>query len=109
MKDMVAEFEARSVYLYDAISKMPYLDCIKPDGAFYAFVDCSALVGKKYKGEEIKNAADIGKILIEDYNVAVIPCDDFGIANHIRLSYAISMVQIKEGVKRINKFLAALS
>ena len=109
VKDMVAEFEARSVYLYDAISKMPYLDCIKPDGAFYAFVDCSALVGKKYKGEEIKNAADIGKILIEDYNVAVIPCDDFGIANHIRLSYAISMVQIKEGVKRINKFLAALS
>lgn len=109
VKDMVAEFEARSVYLYDAISKMPYLDCIKPDGAFYAFVDCSALVGKKYKGEEIKNAADIGRILIEDYNVAVIPCDDFGIANHIRLSYAISMVQIKEGVKRINKFLAALS
>lgn len=109
VKDMVAEFEARSVYLYDAISKMPYLDCIKPDGAFYAFVDCSALVGKKYKGEEIKNAADIGRILIEDYNVAVIPCDDFGIVNHIRLSYAISMVQIKEGVKRINKFLAALS
>ncbi len=109
VKDMVAEFEARSVYLYDAISKMPYVDCIKPDGAFYAFVDCSALVGKKYKGEEIKGAADIGRILIEDYNVAVIPCDDFGIANHIRLSYAISMVQIKEGVKRINKFLAALS
>lgn len=109
VKDMVAEFEARSVYLYDAISKMPYVDCIKPDGAFYAFVDCSALVGKKYKDEEIKGAADIGRILIEDYNVAVIPCDDFGIANHIRLSYAISMVQIKEGVKRINKFLAALS
>lgn len=109
VKDMVAEFEARSVYLYDAISKMPYVDCIKPNGAFYAFVDCSALVGKKYKDEEIKGAADIGRILIEDYNVAVIPCDDFGIANHIRLSYAISMVQIKEGVKRINKFLAALS
>lgn len=109
VKDMVAEFEARSVYLYDAISKMPYVDCIKPDGAFYAFVDCSALVGKKYKDEEIKGAADIGRILIEDYNVAVIPCDDFGIANHIRLSYAISMVQIKEGVMRINKFLAALS
>lgn len=105
---MVAEFEARSVYLYDAISKMPYVDCIKPEGAFYAFVDCSAIVGMKYKGQEIKGAADIGKILIEDYNVAVIPCDDFGIDNHIRLSYAISMVQIKEGAKRIKKFLSTL-
>lgn len=108
VNDMVAEFEARSVYLYDAISKMPYVDCIKPEGAFYAFVDCTALVGKKYKDEIINGASDIGRILIEDYNVAVIPCDDFGIDNHIRLSYAISMVQIKEGVKRINKFLDEL-
>lgn len=109
VKDMVDEFAKRSAYLYDAICKLPYIDCIKPEGAFYAFVDCSALVGKKYKDMEITGAADIGKILIDDYKVAVIPCDDFGIKNHMRLSYAISMEQIKEGVKRIGDFLNALA
>ena len=105
---MVAEFENRSKFLYDAIDKLPYVDCIKPEGAFYAFVDCNSIIGKKYKDETINGSADIGRILIEDYKVAVIPCDDFGIANHIRLSYAISMDQIKEGISRINDFLNAL-
>ncbi|MDO5126870.1 MAG: pyridoxal phosphate-dependent aminotransferase [Eubacteriales bacterium] len=106
---MVREFEKRSVFLYNEICKLPFVDCIKPEGAFYAFVDCSALIGKKYRGEEITGAGDIGRILIEDYNVAVIPCDDFGIQNHIRLSYAISMEQIEKGVSRIAEFLNALS
>lgn len=108
LKKMVEEFEKRSKFLYDEICKLPYIDCIAPQGAFYAFVDCTNLIGKSYKGEEIKNAADIGRMLIEDLNVAVIPCDDFGIENHIRLSYAISMEQIKTGVERIGKFLNEL-
>ncbi len=106
---MVEEFEKRSKFLYEEICKLPYIDCIAPEGAFYAFVDCSGLVGKLYNGEVIKNAADIGRILIEDYKVAVIPCDDFGIENHIRLSYAISMEQIKKGIERIGDFLNKLS
>lgn len=108
LANMVAEFAKRSKYLYEAICDMPYIDCIKPEGAFYAFCDCNQLVGKKYGDTVISGAGDVGKILIEDYNVAVIPCDDFGIENHIRLSYAISMEQIKAGVERINKFLNAL-
>lgn len=108
LKKMVEEFEKRSKFLYEEICKLPYIDCIAPQGAFYAFVDCTNLIGKSYKGEEIKNAADIGRMLIEDLNVAVIPCDDFGIENHIRLSYAISMEQIKTGVERIGKFLNEL-
>ncbi|MGN0435165.1 MAG: pyridoxal phosphate-dependent aminotransferase [Wujia sp.] len=108
IEEMVSEFEVRSKFLYDAITKMPYVDCVKPEGAFYAFVDCSGLVGKSYKDTMINNAADVAKILIDEFNIAVIPCDDFGIDNHIRLSYAISMEQIKEGVNRLNEFLAAL-
>lgn len=105
---MVKEFEKRNTYLYEAVNKLPYLDCIKPEGAFYAFVDCSALIGKKYKGKELGNAADISQALIDDYMVAVISCDDFGIENHLRLSYAISMHQIEEGIKRIGDFLNTL-
>lgn len=108
LAEMVCEFEKRSAYLYEAIGKLPYVDCVKPDGAFYAFVDCSEIIGKKHNDEEITSAADIGRILIEEYKVAVIPCDDFGIKNHIRLSYAIAMEQIEKGIDRIRTFLETL-
>lgn len=109
LNKMVEEFEKRSKFLYEEICKLPYIDCLAPQGAFYAFVDCGELIGKSHKGVKIENAADIGRILIEEYMVAVIPCDDFGIENHIRLSYAISMEQIKTGIERIGKFLNELS
>lgn len=109
LKKMVAEFERRGRHLYEAICELPYLDCVKPQGAFYAFVDCSGIIGKTYKDIVIENSADVGKILIDDYNVAVIPCDDFGIENHIRLSYAISTEQIEKGLKRFEDFLGSLS
>ena len=48
------------------------------------------------------------KILIEEFNTAVIPCADFGAADHIRLSYAISMEQIAKGLDRIESFLKKL-
>jgi aspartate aminotransferase len=61
-----------------------------------------------YKGKKIETAAEFARILIEDYNVAVIPCADFGFADHIRLSYAISIEQIEKGLSRIDAFLKEL-
>ena len=51
---------------------------------------------------------EYSRILIEEYNTAVIPCADFGFADHIRLSYAISMEQIEKGLDRIEAFLKSL-
>ena len=48
------------------------------------------------------------RILIEDYKVAVVPCQDFGFDNFIRLSYAISMENIKKGLDRIEEFVSSL-
>ena len=53
-------------------------------------------------------SAEFARILIEDYNVAVIPCADFGFDDHIRLSYAISLEQIEKGLDRIESFLKSL-
>jgi len=50
----------------------------------------------------------MAEILIEEYNVAVVPCADFGFADHIRLSYAISLEQIEKGLDRIETFLKEL-
>ena len=61
-----------------------------------------------YKGNKIETAAEFARILIDEYNVAVVPCADFGFENHIRLSYAISVEQIDKGVTRIEQFLSEL-
>lgn len=102
---MNKEFDRRRDYMYERISKMELVDAIRPLGAFYIFVDISRLLPRFYKGEEIGNVGRLAEILIEDYMTAVIPCADFGFDDHIRLSYAISMEQIKKGLDRIERFI----
>ena len=105
---MCKEFDKRRIFMYEKIKAMPYVDVIKPQGAFYVFVDVSEALKKKYKGETLKDASDMAAKLLNDYAVAVIPCADFGFPKHIRLSYAISIEQIEKGLKRIEEFLKAL-
>lgn len=102
---MLGEFDKRRKYMYDRFAKMPYVSVLEPLGAFYVFVDLSQLLDKTYKGEKIGSAARVASILIDDYNVAVVPCADFGFDDHMRLSYAISIEQIDKGLTRIEKFL----
>ena len=105
VKEMNKEFDKRRVYMYERVNKMDLVDALKPLGAFYVFVDVSKLLEKSYKGEKIADVGKLAKILIEDYMTAVIPCADFGFDDHIRLSYAISMEQIKKGLDRIEQFI----
>lgn len=105
---MRQEFDVRRKYMYDRLCKMPYVSTLEPQGAFYVFVDVSEACEKEYKGEKIKTAAKFADILISDYSVAVVPCADFGFADHIRLSYAISIEQIEKGLDRIETLLKSL-
>ena len=105
---MVKEFDKRRQYMYNRISKMPLVDALEPLGAFYVFIDLGEALKKEYKGKVTGTSAEFARILIEDYNVAVIPCADFGFDDHIRLSYAISLEQIEKGLDRIESFLKSL-
>lgn len=106
---MRQEFDRRRQFMHKRILEIPMIDAIKPLGAFYVFVDMGKLFGKKCNGEVLSDIGQIAKILIEDYNVAVIPCADFGFADHVRLSYAISMEHIEKGLERIEKFVRDLT
>ncbi|MDD4113191.1 MAG: aminotransferase class I/II-fold pyridoxal phosphate-dependent enzyme, partial [Herbinix sp.] len=102
------EFETRLNYMVKRVEDMEYISVVKPQGAFYLFVDISKTLDKAYKGQKIENVDNLAKILIENYQVAVISCDDFGFNDHIRLSYAISLEEIKKGLDRIEAFLKDL-
>ena len=102
---MLGEFDKRRKFMYEKMSALPYVSTAEPLGAFYVFADVSEALKKEYKGKKVETAAEFARILIEDYNVAVVPCADFGFPDHIRLSYAISVEQIDKGLTRIEKFL----
>ncbi len=102
------EFDIRRKYIFDRVNSIPYLDGAKPQGAFYIFVDCSEVLEKSYKGEKIETTSKLAEILINDYNVAVVPCLDFGSPEYIRLSYATSIKEIEKGMDRIQNFIEEL-
>lgn len=103
------EFNKRRIYMYERICKMPYISAVEPKGAFYMFVDVAGCLDKSYQGETISTTERLAEILLEDYLDAVVPCADFGYPNHIRLSYAISIEQITNGLDRLEQFLNELS
>lgn len=108
VEKMKKEFNKRREYMYNRVNTMPYLSTLEPQGAFYLFIDVNEILSQEYKGKKIVDTNRLAEILIEDYNVAVIPCADFGFADHIRLSYAISIEQIEKGMDRIENFLNSL-
>ncbi|HKM04651.1 MAG TPA: pyridoxal phosphate-dependent aminotransferase [Lachnospiraceae bacterium] len=105
---MRTEFDKRREYMFQRVSKMPFISCLEPKGAFYVFIDTSEILDKEYKGKKVESADELTRILLEDFNVAVVPCGDFGFEDHIRLSYAISLEQIEKGLDRIEDFLKSL-
>ncbi len=109
MKKMVEEFGARRDYIYSRVKNFPYVRALKPQGAFYLFVDVEDVLGMSYKGKPVGDTSNLADILLDDYSVAVVPCADFGFPNHIRLSYAISKEQIGKGMDRIESFLGELA
>ncbi|MDD4003320.1 MAG: aminotransferase class I/II-fold pyridoxal phosphate-dependent enzyme, partial [Clostridia bacterium] len=101
---MVSIFRQRRDYMVDKINSIKNLSCFKPDGAFYVMLNISKLKGKKtVKGEVLKGSLDITEKLL-DYGVAAVPGIAFGADDYLRLSYAISLEDIKEGLNKIEKF-----
>lgn len=103
--EMKKEFEKRRNYMVDAINSIKGLSCKKPKGAFYIMVNISQLKGTTIKGYYINSSLDFAKVLLEEGQVAVIPGIGFGNDNYIRLSYATSIENIKEGLDRIKRIV----
>ena len=106
--EMLVEFKKRRDYIFEREEAIPMLSALKPQGAFYLFVDVSCTYGKSYEGAVINSAADFATILLDQKYVAVVPCADFGMPDYIRLSYATSMEIIKEGMDRIEAMVKDL-
>ena len=108
VEKMVGEFRKRRDVIVAALNDIPSIKCFSPEGAFYAFPNVSAIYGRSYRGKKITNSAELIDYLLDEANVAAVPGAAFGSDDHIRLSYATSLKNIEEGIKRIKNAVVKL-
>jgi len=106
VEQMRLAFERRRNYMVEHMNKIDGVSCIKPQGAFYVMMNIEKLIGKELHGEVIRNADDFSTLFLKYGKVAVVPGTSFGAPAFVRWSYATSIDNIREGLNRLEKFLA---
>ncbi len=103
-------YEHRRNLVIDYLNEIEGLSCASPAGAFYAFVGCGGVLGKRTAyGESIKSDMDFCRYALEAHGVAVIPGAAFGMSPYFRLSFAASESQLRVGMERLQNAIAELS
>lgn len=106
---MVKEFKKRRDYIVGRLNSMENISCFNPPGAFYVFPNVSGTFGKKAGEMTIKNSSDFSTYLLEEAKIAFVPGIAFGADDYVRISYAVSMEDITEGMDRMEKAMEKLS
>lgn len=97
-----AEFKARRDYFLPALKELGFGIDVMPDGAFYAWADCTPLCEKL----GVKDSWEFAYALMEKAHLAITPGRDFGTADtarYVRFSTANSMEQLQEAVRRMQQ------
>ena len=98
---MRAAFEERRDYMVERLNTIPGIHCKKPSGAFYVFPEIREAVEKM----GMRGADELVEYLLEKSSVAAVSGTAFGAEGFLRLSYATSMEEIKEGLDKIESLL----
>jgi len=105
---MLKAFRERHLFVVNALNKIPGLKCIMAGGAFYAFPDARMAIATLHKKGLISEATDIAlaEYLLVQAGVAVVPGSAFGSEGYMRLSFATSMTNLQNAIKRIEKAIS---
>ncbi|MEN9782598.1 MAG: hypothetical protein RL208_751 [Pseudomonadota bacterium] len=110
LKDWINEYKTRRNFCVKRINKIKHLSCTTPDGAFYVFFNIKNTFNKRTaKGDIINNSEDFAINLLEDFAVATVHGEAFGMEGYIRLSFVTSMDELSEGLDKIEQFCNSLS
>ena len=102
---MVEAFKERHRFVVDAFNDIKGIKCIDAKGAFYSFPFAEEAIKKLYNDGKLKNNDDIAfsEFLLETKGVAVVPGTAFGAPNYFRISFATSLDNLKQALKRIKE------
>ncbi|MCU1634574.1 MAG: aspartate aminotransferase [Micrococcaceae bacterium] len=105
--EMKVAFDRRRRAMVIALNEIDGVECPTPHGAFYAYADVRALLGRTFGGVTPTTSAELATLILEKVEVAVVPGEAFGPSGYLRLSYALGDEDLAVGVGRLQEFLAS--
>jgi len=99
-------FDRRRQIIHRMLNEIDGIECLLPEGAFYAFPSVSGLLGRDLSGRTCTSSAELAELAIEEAKVAVVPGEAFGSPGYFRMSYALGDDDIVEGVTRLGRLFA---
>ena len=109
LRERAAVYCQRRDVAVDRLNAIPGLACHRPEGAFYVFPSCAGMMGTRTPdGRLIETDEDFVLALLDAEGVATVHGSAFGLSPYFRISYALSMDELEEGLSRIARFCATL-
>ncbi|MCJ2049268.1 pyridoxal phosphate-dependent aminotransferase [Methylobacterium sp. J-070] len=104
-----AAFQGRRDLVVSMLNQTNGLTCPTPEGAFYVYPSCAALIGRKTEaGKTIETDEDFVMELLQTEGVAAVHGSAFGLGPNLRISYATSNAVLEEACRRIQRFCGSL-
>jgi aspartate aminotransferase len=99
-------FDRRRLTMFEMLSGMEGVSCLKPEGAFYAFPSFEGLIGQTIGGQKIESTLQLADVALEQANIAFVPGEAFGSPGYARFSYALGDDDLGEGLSRLAELVA---
>jgi aspartate aminotransferase len=101
--EMVKAFRERHDFVVDALNAIPGVECVPSDGTFYSFPRVQGAIEQM---DGVDDDLQLAERLITDAGVALVPGTAFGAPGHLRLSFATSMDNLREALRRMRETLS---
>lgn len=102
-------FQLRRDFMLNALSQIGNIETVTPGGAFYVFPNFRKFLGKYYRNQRIDSIDLLCRLLLEDFNVSIVPGAGFGAPDNVRISYAVSQDRLVEAMDRLRTFIRSLT
>ncbi|GAA2033012.1 pyridoxal phosphate-dependent aminotransferase [Yaniella flava] len=105
VQEMRGAFDDRRKTMVKMLNDIEGFHCPTPKGAFYAYVDVTRALGKDVASRRVDTSTELAQVILEEAQVAVVPGEAFGKTGYLRLSYALGLDDLIEGVSRIQTLI----
>jgi aspartate/methionine/tyrosine aminotransferase len=104
--EMRAAFDRRRRTMVELLGAIDGVECLEPEGAFYAFPSFEGVLGREIGGRTPTTTLELADVLLEEAKVAIVPGEAFGAPGYARLSFALGDDDLVEGISRIADILS---
>lgn len=110
LQERASVFQSRRDLVVHMLNDAKGIECPTPEGAFYVYPSIAGCIGKKTSGgKTIETDEDFVTYILEEYGVAAVQGEAFGLSPHFRVSYATSTEALKEACSRIQDACSKLT